>query len=87
MHRDIISDNNWSHLEQHLKLNAFPGTNSFVFKNSSFFNKPLLRITHNLIFGDLSNSRYFRLCDKFRGRKKVTIVLLPTQTVIVAHVV
>jgi hypothetical protein len=66
---------------------VFPRSNLFVFKNPSFFNKSLLRITHNLTFGDLSNSRHFRLGDKSsqQGRKKVTIVLLPTQTVIVAH--
>jgi hypothetical protein len=68
---------------------VFPRYNLFVFKNPSFFNKPLLRITHNLTFGDLSNSRHFRLCDKSsqQGRKKVSVVLLPTQTLIVAHAV
>jgi hypothetical protein len=67
----------------------FPRSNLFVFKNSSFFNKPLLRITHNLIFGDLSNSCHFRLCNTFsqQGRKKVTTVLLPTETLIVGYAV
>jgi hypothetical protein len=65
----------------------FPRSNLFVFKNSSFFNKPLLRIIHNLIFCDLSNPRHFRLCAQFSQQegKKVPIVLLPTETVIVAH--
>jgi hypothetical protein len=64
------------------KLNAFPRSNLFVFKNSSFFNKPLLA-SHNLIFGDLSNHVTSGYVTNLPSRDAK--VLLPTETIIVAH--
>jgi hypothetical protein len=70
----------WSHLDQLARSNLF------VFKNSPIFNKPLFRITYNLIFGDKYiksvNHTSLLVCDKSsqQGRKKVTIVLFSTKS-------